>query len=312
MSKPSSGCAVSRRAAKATSRDWGIFSERLTSVLAKLKEDQYLIISAKNGNRYVQFACQGAWGMRAEVTSNHFLEGSDKLKRREMSWLRSHGWNAPTGSANKATPKRDPNGSPNYYIDFPAPLAVVEIAKVGVEALVHALEIRHPSSLVYQSFDDSHKMLCFEELGLKPATQQCKSLTENVLEVFREVTRIADLKPEDDGEIAIRYGEIVVRAFPLQSKVRLFSGLITDIEESPALLCKLNQLNIRQYGIRCVFHEKTVIAAFDLLANPFVPEHLAAEIREFAEVAEGLALELGVEFTDHSLVGTTTTPHYLQ
>ena len=250
--------------------------------------------------------------MRAEVTSNHFLEDADRLNRRQMSWLRSHGWSAPTGSASKATPKKDPIGSPYYYVDFPAPLAVVEIAKVAVEALVNALEIRHPSSLVYQSFDDSQRMLSFDGLGLKPAIQQSKSLTEKVLEVFREVTGAADLKPEDDGEIAIRYGEIVLRAFPLPNRVRLFSGLITDIEESPALLYKLNQLNIRQHGIRCVFHEKTVIAAFDLLANPFVPEHLTGEIREFAEVAEGLALELGAEFTENSLVETTTTPHYIQ
>ena len=312
MSRPSSGCAVSRRSTKAKSRDWEIFSERLAFVLAKLEEDQYLIISVKSGNRYVQFACQGAWGMRAEVTSNHFLEDSDKLKRRQMSWLRSHGWNAPTGNASKATPKKDPDGSPNYYVDFPAPFAVVEIANVAVGAIVDALGIRHPSSLVYQAFDGKQKMISFEELGLKPATQRCKSLTENVLEVFREVTGITDLKPEDDGEIAIRYGEIVLRAFPMPNRVRLFSGLVTDIEESPALLCKLNQLNIRQHGIRCFLHEKTVIAAFDLLANPFVPEHLVGEIREFAEVAEGLALELGAEFKDNSFVEATVTPHYLQ
>jgi hypothetical protein len=36
-------------------------------------------------------------------------------------------------------------------------------------------------------------------------------------------------------------------------------------------------------------HEKTVIAAFDLLADTFVLEHIAEEMREFAEVVDGLA-----------------------
>jgi hypothetical protein len=229
-----------------------------------------------------------------------------------MSWLRSHGWNAPTGNVSEATPEKNPDGSPNYFIDVPAPLAVGEIAHIAIEALINALEVPHPGLLVYEAFDGNRKMLSFEELSLKTAIRQGDSLMERVLEVFREVTGIASLKCDEDGDISILYGTIVVRAFALQNKVRLFSGLIAGIDESPALLCKLNQLNIGPYGIRCALHEKTVIAAFDLLANPLVPEHLADEIREFAEVAEGLALELRAEFTGSSLVETATTAKYLQ
>jgi hypothetical protein len=109
MSKPANECAVSDRydSTKAVSRDWPIFSEKLASVLSRLEEDQYLIVSAKKGNRFVQFACQGAWGMRVEVTSNQFLKAEGRLSRGQMSWLRSHGWNAPTGNVREATPEKD-------------------------------------------------------------------------------------------------------------------------------------------------------------------------------------------------------------
>lgn len=314
MSKPTNECAVSCRydSTKAVSRDWPLFSEKLTSVLSKLEEGQYLIVSAKNSNRFVQFAGQGAWGMRVEVTSNHFLKGEDRLKSQQMSWLRTHGWNAPTGNVRRATPEKAPDGSPNYYIDFPAPLAVGEIARIAIEAVVNGLEISHPSSLVYEAFDGNRKLLSFEELGLMPAIQQGNSLMERVLEVFRKVTGIASLTCDEDGDISITYGTIMVRAFPLQNKVRLFSGLITGMDESPALLRKLNQLNVGPYGIRCFLHEKTIIAAFDLLANPFVPEHLAEEIREFSEVAEGLALVLRAEFSGNGPVKAGTRASFIQ
>src|ERR1035437_1175561 len=151
MSKPTNGCAVSRRygSTKAVSRDWDIFLERLTSVLSKLEEDQSLIVSAKNSNRFVQFACQGVWGMRVEVTSNHFLKDDDRLNRRQVSWLRSHGWNPPTGKLNKATQHKDPDGSPNYYFDFPAPVNAGDISHIAIETLVNGLEISHPASLAY-------------------------------------------------------------------------------------------------------------------------------------------------------------------
>jgi hypothetical protein len=80
-----------RHSVKPVSRAWASFSKRLASVLAKLEEDQCLIICAMSGNRFVQFACLGEGGMRAEVTSNHCLDGKDRLNRRQISWLRAHG-----------------------------------------------------------------------------------------------------------------------------------------------------------------------------------------------------------------------------
>jgi hypothetical protein len=314
MSKPAIKCAVSDRhnSTKVVSKDWPIFSDKLASVLSRLEEDQYLTLSAKKGNRFVQFACQGAWGMRVEATSNNFLKDKDRLNDQQVSWLCSNGWNPPSADGTEATPRKDPDGSPNFFIDFPSPVPVHEIASAAIEALINALEIPHPGWLVYEAFDNNKKKLSFEELRLKPATKETDRMMDNVLEVFRKVTGIADLKCDDDGDISVSYGAIVVRAFQVQNKLRLFSGLMADIEESPALLKKLNQLNLGPYGIRCLVHENTVVAAFDLMASPFVAEHLVKEIREFSQAAEGMALELHAEFDDHGLVETSRTSNYIQ
>ena len=179
------------------SLEWPMFTELLASVLSRLEGDQYLILSAGDSNRYVQFACKGVGGVRAEVTSNKFLEGANKLRREQMSWLRSHGWNAPTLV-------RDPKGSPNYYVDFPISSDYGEIARCAVEALMNALEIAAPSLLAYQALNSAGLSLSFEDLGLEPTIQQARNLLAGERRGSRTPTMFEEeLGPldEDDAEV---------------------------------------------------------------------------------------------------------------
>jgi hypothetical protein len=67
------------------SKDWPEFMTRLSEVLDKLDEDQYLVINVKKSNRYVQFAGQGSYGLRAETASNHFLSKDERLDRKQVA-----------------------------------------------------------------------------------------------------------------------------------------------------------------------------------------------------------------------------------
>lgn len=295
---PSECHGADRRASK----DWITFTHQLSQVLSRLEEDQFLILSSKRGNRYLQFSCQGAWGMRAEVTSNHFLKGDDRLARREMAWLRAHGWNAPTGAPKQATPDKDPDGSPNYFIDFPASVPIPDIVSVAIDTLIHGLALPHPGALSYESFDSSGGALEFIELGLKPAPRQSKPVMEQVLSAFRSVTGIDDLTFDDDGDLGVRYGAIMVSAVQLENRVRLFSALVTEVAETPPMLRKLNQINDGIHRIRVFWHDDVVYAALDVPADPFVPAHLATAMNEFSEVAEGLAIVLRAEFSGKAVI----------
>ncbi len=66
---------------------WPPFEKALASALAQLEEDQFLVISAKRGNRFVQFAGQGSFGLRAETASNGFLPKSDQFNDEQMRAL---------------------------------------------------------------------------------------------------------------------------------------------------------------------------------------------------------------------------------
>lgn len=295
-------CSPHQYSDRGASKDWAPFAQQLVLVLSRLEEDQFLILSVKRGNRYLQFSCQGAWGMRAEVTSNHFLKGSDRLTRREMTWLRARGWNAPTGTPKQAIPDKDPDGSPNFYIDFPMAVPATEIVSVAIDTLIHGLALPYPGVLSYESFDAAGKALEFHELGLKPVLSQSKPLMDQVLTVFRSVTGIDDLSFDDDGDLGVRYGAILVNAVQLDNRVRLFSALVAELAESPDVLRKLNQINDGVHRIRVFWHDEVVYAALDIPAEPLVPTHLADALHEFSEMAEGLAIVLRAEFFGKAMI----------
>lgn len=304
MDKDNAERGLSQRhsADRRVSKDWITFAHQFAQVLSRLEENQFLILSAKRGNRYLQFSCQGSWGMRAEVTSNHFLNGDERLARREMAWLRAHGWNAPTGTPKQATPDKDPDGSPNYYIDFLVSVPISDVVSVAIDTLIHGLALPYPGVLSYESFNSAGGALEFQELGLKSAPRQSKPLMEQVLTLFRSVTGIENLTFDDDGDLGVRYGAILVSAVQLENRVRLFSALVTGVAESQLLLRKLNQINDGVLRIRLFWHDDVVYAALGIPADPFVPAHLATAMNEFSEVAEGLAIVLRAEFSGKTVI----------
>jgi hypothetical protein len=54
-------------------KDWRDFTKNLAACLGELAEDEYLIISRKRANQYVQFAGQGAYGIHAEAACNEYI-----------------------------------------------------------------------------------------------------------------------------------------------------------------------------------------------------------------------------------------------
>ena len=118
---------------------WQPFADKLAGVLANLAEDPFLVVCAKRSNRFVQFAAQGAFGMRAEAVCNRYLPATDQLQPADVAALQEMGWRVPTGLTEEATPDKDPDGSPNYFIDAPAPVSFAALSALATRTLVEAL-----------------------------------------------------------------------------------------------------------------------------------------------------------------------------
>jgi hypothetical protein len=151
----------------ASSPAWPAFESRLAEALAVLEEDQFLVITEKSGRAYVQYVGQGSFGVRAECVSNNYLDETHALRAGQMNTLRRIGWSAPTGTPKEALPKRQPEGSPNFFRDFDRPVPYDAVARMAVRSLTEVFEIPHPGYLMYRAFDKKQRLILIPTLGLK-------------------------------------------------------------------------------------------------------------------------------------------------
>lgn len=299
-----------RKNAKRLSRTWTPFIAALAVVLERLEEDQYLIITAKRSHRFVQFAGLGSFGLRIEAISNHYLDKAEMLNRRQVAALKSIGWNGPTGNSKSATPKKDPDGSPNFFIDFELPVQFDVVAQLAVRTLAEVFELPNPIALEYKAFNADGVAIQLPSLGLRQENSQAQSenvgsLQSQMLDAMRTITGISDLEADDDGDVSVQYGVINICVVGMHdpSWIRIFSVLLREAKETPALLSKLNSLNDGAHRLRYFLHDEKVYAVTDVLADPFVESHLAVALRDFNETAESVAILLqAAEFSGRSFL----------
>lgn len=148
---------------------WTDFGARLAQALGALEEDEYLIINLKGSNRVVQFAGQGAHGMRAETVSNFYLPEKDQLGEAQHERLLELGWNPPCNLPDQFG--HEPVGSPNYFLDLPQPVDFVRVAFLAVNTLLGPLAAEHPLWLEYRSFAESGAEIRWPTLKLKRAAK---------------------------------------------------------------------------------------------------------------------------------------------
>jgi hypothetical protein len=146
---------------------WTDFGLRLIQVLAALEEDEYLIIGIKRSNRFVQFAGQGAHGMRVETVSNFYLPENQQFSEAQHEQLLKLGWSAPCNLPDQFG--HEPEGSPNYFLDLPQPVDVRQVAALAVSTLLGPLDADHPLELEYRSFAESGEGIRWPTLKLRRA-----------------------------------------------------------------------------------------------------------------------------------------------
>ena len=214
------------------SNAWTPFAQSLSEVLAVLEEDQYLILARKEGWGYVQFAAQGPHGLRAEAMSNAYLSADKQLSPAAVKRMADLDWLSPTGTPESSNPKNDPDGSPNYYLEWARPVPFDKVAQLTVDTLVDVYEIAHPGWLHYKAFARDGAPILLPTLGIsrEPAKpplgtdepETVEALRARVLKIVREATSNPELKPDEEGDIPFRVGSsaVFVRIFgdpPLRS-----------------------------------------------------------------------------------------------
>lgn len=286
---------------------WSPFEQKLAVVLAGLEEDQYLVISVKGTNRYVQFAGQGSFGMRVETTSNNYLSKQDQLVVEQVAALLEAGWNDPTGDPDASTPENDPDGSPNFFVEFAVPVPFESVARLTIQTLASILRVPHPLSLEYEAFEMEGAALTLPELGLKqtkrapkdaqPDDQQ-EDLTTLLLDTLRQHTGLKDLEYDGDGDICLQYGsaQVLVRLLSGAPFVRCYSRVLHDVEPSDAILSHLNDMNAREPMVHFVARSDAIFALSDTCVAPFVADHVNLVLSHFCVIVDGMDSLLQTDF----------------
>lgn len=287
-------------------KNWAPFRERLIKILSVLEEDQFLIISLKQTSRYVQFAGQGSFGMRVETVSNQYLPANERLDPKQMKALRKLGWNKPTGSAKQSTPKKDPDGSANYHVDFAAPVPVEKIAALAIATFAGIHDAPYPGNLEYEAFDDEGNRLELSQLGLKRHvrdTNKDGAADQTVLRTklrgtLRALTGDETLDFDDDGDIGVRYGSMMAFARLVEEgpTVHIFAPLVQKISTNPPLMEKLNAINVNNLRMKLFVHNDTVYGVANIPVLPYIGDLVAREFSDFCKSADELDNLLQGEF----------------
>ena len=149
----------------AVHKDWRDFTKNLAACLGELAEDEYLIISRKRANQYVQFAGQGAYGIRAEAECNEYILPPELLlDERQYAGMQRLGWRRPTALPDEPCAL----GSPNFYTQVVATeVGLREMARRATQTFRTVYDIAHPGMLEYKAFHYERTSIRFPTLLIK-------------------------------------------------------------------------------------------------------------------------------------------------
>ena len=147
--------------------NWRALAAAITRCLADLHEEEYLIISYKRANYFVQFAAQGSFGMRVEATCNAFIDPDAVLTDDQYAVMARLGWQRATEKLQESGAPMDPDGSPNFFVDAPNSAHRQALGRLTVATFREAYGILHPGELQYRAFGEPGTSIRFPTLGLK-------------------------------------------------------------------------------------------------------------------------------------------------
>ncbi len=281
---------------------WHGFANALGKTLAQMAEDQFLILLCKGSSRFVQFATQHK-NIRVEASSNYFLSGRDALSAKDIKALRRLGWLPPTGTPAQATPERDPDGSPNFFLEVTLPVDFTQLATLLIKTLSAVMGVPHEGYLAYTAFGvNGGGDVSYPNLGIKREVTdpnlRMDELAERLLSVLQEASGCTTLAFDDDGDVVLNMAgqRCQVSLVGQPPMVRFLMPLMAGISSSKKLLEQLNQLNLSDPSVCHVWSSNAVFAVQDIPAWPLQAQHVAASLDLFSETTAKSALWLQSEF----------------
>lgn len=271
-----------------------------------MQTEQFLILevvdagdgSGEKPDYYVQFACGGEDGFRAEAVSNRFLADRWKLPEKAAEAMFQLGWAAPDRAGSEG-------GSVNYYRSWEAPVPVADVAQLAVSTLRRVYDVQYLSQLECRYFQKDGTELELADLGLRREAARRQGSDEDldrlrpfVEEALRQALGTSEIKYDPSGDIPIRFGNamVFVRLVGAPPRVRIFSPMLWDLRSTDGLLEALNDINLQVDAGRVIWTGEEVIAAIDLPARGLTGEYVALACFQIGSLADHFDNQLADRF----------------
>jgi len=295
---------------------WDEFEGRLALALGRMADESFLILSSPpNGDEagyYVQVACGESWGIRAEAVGNSNLPSTRPLTPAQEAQLAELGWQRPGPE----------EVGRNFFRMWPIPAPFEDVARLAVRTLRDVYGISAPAELryVHKSFDRG--VIMEPDLGIEPGRRSPpprrqrragRALAELVPLVESAIKRwlgLAELARDADGDYPIRVGSALMFVRLLDGVppvVRIFSPILHDIGESPALLSAMNEINGRIRFGRVLWTGRQVIVVMELTAVDITADQVAFACIELGNLADHLDDGLHGRFGGSTVFATRAT-----
>jgi hypothetical protein len=286
---------------------WDAFEQALASALSVLA-DESLVVTARVGNRYVQFHACPDEDLFCESVSNAYLDPAEKLDDGQLAALLSLGWSAPTRAPDSPSSESTPKGSPNFFREFPTPYACSEIARFAVRTLAEVLHIPSPADLEYRAFDGSGHGVAFPVLPIDPAPAppprakappkrrgptEFAKLRARVLAAARSGSGLGSLAYED-GVLQVPIGTRPgwIRPFEDPFYVRVHVQLLANVHPDEKFLSRMHEVNGCLPMARVIYRGGSVFLGVDFPAVPFRAEHLTQAVTAIAQLADAVLKDI--------------------
>ncbi|MDH6675863.1 hypothetical protein M2284_000051 [Rhodococcus sp. LBL1] len=297
---------------------WGAYRARLADRIAAIAADDQLVVETtcetdEADGRVPFVQCQMVAGpdgpvVRCEIPTELHLPPRRRLSDADRARLLEQGWTPPP-----------PVDEPPLFAEFgeeDEPALVVEkaprwadqLAAMTISVFRDTWNVPHPSFLALHHLGadgDIDPAQPGEGAPRPIALDRHVAIRPRDTDHLREVIALtlADIygqmpERDSDGDIVLRFGSALALVIANEStpEVQLWAPLVRDISGRTRASELITDLNRRWPYLRFGLYEDRLRVMIDMLADPFVPQHLADMVEHLGDFLSGVDAEFATHF----------------
>ncbi|HEY9289660.1 MAG TPA: YbjN domain-containing protein [Microlunatus sp.] len=283
---------------RSTAQAWAEFQARLSEVVSVIDDSGDLVIGtesepADKGGPFVSFSAPVRDTIRSEAASNAVLADAFQLGQSELAAMERAGWDAPTAEAGNGS-----QPTANFWIELPQEESD-RLAELAVIALRDVYGVPHPvflapdqlAEILTPKAEDPNDQPRYADEDVTAVMPGSREHLDDLLD--DELTELFGHRPirDEEGDIAIRVGStmIFLRTSPDAREIVVFAALVHEVEGGRSRATEvLNDLNSEGRWVKFQLIKDRVFATLSVMAQPFVPAHLAQAVQIMSGTADAI------------------------